>query len=107
MVLPQKTVGEKGRVNRPLKRRKNEEDDKAITRLQGEKDAQRSIHYAIEAEKIHAELYKSTKEEVGNGKGMDISDICICPVCGYTYVGENPPAKCPVCGFPGEKFVEF
>jgi len=79
----------------------------AIAKLQGEKGAQRSIHYAIEAEKIHTELYKSAKEEVGNGKDMDISDIYICPVCGYTYVGENPPAKCPVCGFPGEKFVRF
>ena len=29
----------------------------------------------------------------------------VCPVCGYTYEGEEPPAKCPQCGVPGEKFL--
>ena len=27
-------------------------------------------------------------------------------VCGYTYEGENPPAECPVCKAPAEKFKE-
>jgi rubrerythrin len=22
----------------------------------------------------------------------------VCPVCGYVYEGDNPPAKCPICG---------
>lgn len=79
----------------------------AIAKLQEEKGAQRSIHYAIEAEKIHLDLYRSAREEVENGKDMDISSIYICPVCGYTYVGENPPEKCPVCGLPREKFKKF
>ena len=30
-----------------------------------------------------------------------------CPVCGYIYEGENPPAACPQCKVPGEKFVEI
>ncbi len=79
----------------------------AIAKLQDEKSAQRAIHYALEAEKIHYDLYSSAKEEVEKGKDMDISDIYICPVCGYTYVGETPPEKCPVCGLPSEKFVKF
>ena len=28
----------------------------------------------------------------------------ICTVCGYVHEGENPPAKCPHCGAPAEKF---
>jgi len=27
-----------------------------------------------------------------------------CLVCGYIHKGEHPPAKCPVCGAPAEKF---
>ena len=27
-----------------------------------------------------------------------------CTVCGYTYEGENPPAECPQCKAPAEKF---
>ena len=29
----------------------------------------------------------------------------ICPVCGYVYEGENPPAECPVCHVVGSKFT--
>ena len=29
-----------------------------------------------------------------------------CSVCGYTYEGAEPPAKCPQCGVPADKFVE-
>ena len=30
----------------------------------------------------------------------------VCTVCGYIYVGEEAPEKCPVCGAPKEKFIE-
>ena len=29
----------------------------------------------------------------------------VCPVCGYVYEGENPPAECPVCHVSGDKFL--
>ncbi|USS41793.1 rubrerythrin family protein [Thermococcus aggregans] len=79
---------------------------KAVAELQGEKEAIRSIHYALEAEKIHAELYKKAKELAEQKKDMEIKKVYICPVCGYTAVDEAPE-KCPVCGVPREKFVVF
>ncbi len=30
----------------------------------------------------------------------------VCSVCGYVYEGDNPPAECPVCHAPAEKFKE-
>ena len=30
----------------------------------------------------------------------------ICPVCGYVYEGENPPAECPVCAH-AQSFFEL
>ncbi len=78
----------------------------AIAKSQEEKGAQLSIHYAIEAEKIHAELYKKAKEEVSKGKDIEIPEIYICPVCGYTHIGE-PPDKCPICNVKKEEFVKF
>ena len=30
-----------------------------------------------------------------------------CLVCGYVHEGENPPAACPQCRVPAEKFVEI
>jgi rubrerythrin len=29
----------------------------------------------------------------------------VCPVCGYVHEGDEPPAECPVCHVPGEKFI--
>ena len=29
-----------------------------------------------------------------------------CPVCGYIYEGDMPPALCPQCKVPGDRFVE-
>ena len=29
----------------------------------------------------------------------------ICSVCGYVHTGDTPPAECPVCHAPAEKFV--
>ncbi len=78
----------------------------AIAKLQNEKGAQRAIHFAIEAEKIHAEYYKNAKESLKNGKDLDIPEIYICPVCGWTYIGE-PPDKCPICGVKKDKFKKF
>lgn len=30
-----------------------------------------------------------------------------CTVCGYVHIGDEPPAKCPVCGADRSKFVEL
>lgn len=30
----------------------------------------------------------------------------VCSVCGYVYVGEEAPEKCPICGAGKDKFVE-
>ncbi|HOX32129.1 MAG TPA: NADH peroxidase [Spirochaetales bacterium] len=30
----------------------------------------------------------------------------VCSVCGYVYVGDEPPLQCPQCKAPREKFVE-
>ncbi len=72
-----------------------------------EKGAELSFHYAIEAEKIHAEMYSDAKDKVLNDEDVGNESIYICPVCGYTYMGDEPPEKCPVCGAPGEKFEKF
>ncbi len=79
---------------------------KAVAELQGEKGAQRSTHYALEAEKIHAQMYRKAKEAAEKGRDIELRTVYICPVCGYTVEGEAPE-YCPVCGAPREKFESF
>lgn len=77
-----------------------------VAKLQEEKEAIRSVHYAIEAEKIHSAMYTKARQVVKEGKDIDIGDVYICPVCGYTAEGDVPD-NCPVCGVSKEKFVKF
>ncbi len=79
----------------------------AVAELQGEKGALRSIHFALEAEKIHREMYLKAKEEVAAKKDVEIGAVYVCPVCGFTYEGSDVPSKCPVCGVDSSKFVVF
>lgn len=75
-------------------------------RFQSEKDAERSFHYAVEAEKKHAELFQKAQRLAKEGKDMEESTFYVCPVCGYT-VEEELPEKCPICGVKGDLFQEF
>jgi len=75
-------------------------------RFQNEKEAERAFHYALEAEKIHAELFKKAQEAAKQGKDMELGPVYICPVCGHT-VTDNAPDVCPVCGVKKEMFKAF
>lgn len=77
-----------------------------VAKFQNEKGAEVSTRYALEAEKIHENLYKEALESVEEKKDIEEVDIFICPVCGYTAVGKTPE-KCPVCGTQGTKFKKF
>ena len=78
----------------------------AVARLQDEKGAIRSIHYALEAEKIHEVMYGEAKETVNAGQDIEAAPVFVCPVCGHTVIGEAPD-KCPVCNLPKKKYREF
>lgn len=75
-------------------------------KFQNEKGAEQSTHYALEAEKIHMKMYTEAKASAEKGKDIDIKEIYICPVCGFTHIGK-PPEYCPVCGAPSSKFRKF
>ncbi len=67
--------------------------------------AKRMFKYALEAEKVHAELYARALEAAEQGKDLDVSDIYLCPICGHIEFGE-PKNNCPVCGAVASKYVK-
>ncbi|MCK4594303.1 rubrerythrin family protein [bacterium] len=80
----------------------------AVAKLQKEKDAEKSIHFALEAEKIHAAMYAEAKKAADSGKDFEIGDIYICPNCGYTHIDQGDlPSHCPVCGWKQSTFKKF
>ncbi|MCL4475251.1 MAG: rubrerythrin family protein [Nitrospirae bacterium] len=79
---------------------------KAVAELQDEQRAIKSMHYALEAEKIHAALYNEARDAVKTGKDLEMGEVNICPVCGHTVVGKAPD-RCPICGVQGDRFKRF
>ncbi len=78
----------------------------AVAELQEEKVAIRSNKWALEAEKVHAEMYGTAKEAVEGGSDAELGQVYVCEVCGWTGEGE-PPDECPICKAKKEKFVTF
>jgi rubrerythrin len=77
-----------------------------VAGAQGEKGAERSMTYAIEAEKIHANLYGEAKKAAEAGQDAEFGKVYVCPVCGFTHLGE-PPDRCPVCNTKKDVFKVF
>lgn len=57
------------------------------------KSALRSLNFANEVEKVHAELYKKALDTLGSNEEVD---YYVCEICGYTAEREAPD-NCPVC----------
>jgi rubrerythrin len=77
-----------------------------VAENQQEKGAVKSETWALEAEKIHAGLYSTAKQAVDNGSDLQVGEIQICSVCGWTGTGEAPD-RCPVCNAKKEFFKVF
>lgn len=70
-------------------------------RTEGNKEAERSFHFANEVEKVHAALYQKLLKSLG--ESGETYPYYVCPVCGYTSEREAPET-CPVCGAKGKLF---
>ena len=79
---------------------------KSVAELQEEKGAVRSTYWALETEKVHAQMYSKAKGAVESGKDASFGEIWVCPVCGYTGEGEAPDL-CPICNAKKSTFKKF
>ena len=66
-------------------------------------DALKTFFWANEAEKTHGDFYERALDALKEGKDLELKDLYICAVCGYTVEG-TPPEKCPTCGEGRDKF---
>jgi len=71
---------------------------------EGNKEAERTFHYANEVEKVHANLYQTLLNNLG--KTQEAFPYYVCPICGYTAEREAPET-CPVCGLKKDKFKKI
>lgn len=65
--------------------------------------ALKSFFWANEAEKVHGAYYEKAVKALEDGSDMELGDVYVCGVCGFTVEG-TPPEKCPTCGQGKENF---
>jgi rubrerythrin len=58
--------------------------------------AKRMFGFAVEAEAVHARLYRQALEAVEKGEDLPDDEIYLCPVCGHIELGQ-PTEPCPIC----------
>ena len=70
-------------------------------RAEGQRDAVRSLNFALAAEGQHARLYQAALDNLAQAKEAAV--YYVCPVCGATELA-RPDSKCAVCFTSKEKF---
>ena len=69
-----------------------------------DRGAKRVVNWASKSTNIMKVVIDTYKE-----KGIDYiknNKIWVCDICGFIYVGDNPPKVCPVCRVPSVKILE-
>ncbi|NLW60736.1 MAG: rubrerythrin family protein [Firmicutes bacterium] len=69
---------------------------------EGNKAAARAFKFALEAEKVHAQLFQEALDNLGETEEVF---YYLCPVCGN--IEKSIPEKCFICQVPGEKFIKY
>jgi rubrerythrin len=77
-----------------------------IAKLQANRQASRSIKYALKAEQDHKRMYAEAR--VAALAGNDVADlpVSVCLICGHTVIGDVPD-KCPVCAAKADQYKTF
>jgi len=68
--------------------------------------AKRMFGFAVEAEKVHAALYRKALEAVKAGQDLAETEIWLCPVCGHIELGA-PPEHCPICNVKASAYIQI
>lgn len=72
--------------------------------LQKDRGAKRALVWSEKVTKILLSIIERYEKE--GDTLLNNSKIWVCDICGFTYIGNTPPAVCPVCKVPGFKILE-
>ncbi|MEG1651457.1 MAG: rubredoxin, partial [Oscillospiraceae bacterium] len=70
-----------------------------------DRGAKRSLVWSEKVTRILKSLLTRYEKE---GDGMlKNTGVYVCTICGFVYLGDNPPEICPVCKVPSRKFEKI
>ena len=75
---------------------------KSVAEQEGDRGVQR---VCVWGEKVTRMLSSLAERYLKEGEDMlKDTEIWVCTVCGFVFIGKNPPELCPVCKVPAWKF---
>ena len=77
-----------------------------VAKFQGDRQAHKSIMFAVKAEQDNKRMYADARGMVLDGKDIGGQPVSVCEVCGHTVIGDVPD-KCPVCAAKKEAYRTF
>ena len=77
----------------------------AACKAEGDRGALRAYTWGNKVTKMQQSI---VNQYLQKGEAfLEHTNIWVCTVCGFIYIGENPPALCPVCKVPDWKFEKI
>ncbi len=74
----------------------------SLCQQQGDRGAQRALSWSEKATRMLSSLMSRYQRE--GDTLLANTEIWVCSVCGFVYIGETAPEQCPVCKVPAWKF---
>ena len=76
-----------------------------VAKEAGDRGAQRSLVWSEKVTRMLESLLKRYEKE--GDKMLENTGVWVCTICGFVFIGDNPPEVCPVCKVPSWKFEKI
>ena len=77
----------------------------AVRSVASESGDRGALRICVWGEKVTRMLGSILSEYIEKGEDLlKDTEIWVCTVCGFVYIGDRAPERCPVCSVPGWKF---
>ncbi len=77
----------------------------AVSKQNGDRGALRSLTWSEKVTRILKSLLARYAQE-GNAM-LENTEVYVCTICGFVYIGNDLPEVCPVCKVPNRKFEKI
>ncbi|MCR5845889.1 MAG: rubredoxin [bacterium] len=75
---------------------------RSTAKAEGDRGAQRICVWGEKVSRMLASLLDRYRAE--GEKMLEGAEVWVCTICGFVYIGEQPPELCPICKVPPWKF---
>ena len=77
----------------------------SVAKQANDRGAQRSLVWSEKVTRMLQSLLKRYEKE--GDKMLENTGVWVCTICGFVFIGDNPPEVCPVCKVPSWKFEKI